>query len=160
MVPTRLATKETFMLISSSESINMALSKTSKVYVFGLMKTQGRQELIKFQQTPFPESVHYVACGPQHFLAIDDQGSAYSWGSTTNGRLGHSLTGLSMINQSARQRSLDIVLSAPVLIDSVQTLLGKDTRKVKRTKATQATLRFPVQLDLKEQAITEENIMA
>lgn len=110
MVPTRLATKETFMLISSSESINMALSKTSKVYVFGLMKTQGRQELIKFQQTPFPESVHYVACGPQHFLAIDDQGSAYSWGSTTNGRLGHSLTGLSMINQSARQRSLDIVL--------------------------------------------------
>lgn len=105
MVPKRLDTpNESFMLISSSDCLNMALSKTGKVFVFGLMKTtQGKQDLISFQQVPFPETtVHYVACGPQHLMAIDDQGSVYSWGSTANGRCGHSLTGLSMINQSAR----------------------------------------------------------
>jgi len=48
MVPKRLDNKDTFMMISSSDCLNMALSKTGKVFVFGLMKTQGKQDLISF----------------------------------------------------------------------------------------------------------------
>jgi alpha-tubulin suppressor-like RCC1 family protein len=82
--------KEVFKFIASGEDFNLVLSQSGKLYSFGLSQNpfSSKKASTYFELQPFDERVATISCGPQHLIAIDSNGSAYSWGNCQNGRCG------------------------------------------------------------------------